>query len=203
MMILIYAVLTAGKTFILGYTDEDSGIFEASKNNPVIIFDDFTTSFHWVDFNFKVKSSALKIIKLKENVEENFRFIYYAMKCIGYKPQDHARHWISKYSKIKIPISPLPIQEEIVKILDNFTQLEAELEGRKKQYEYYRDEMLSFGEEIELGNIGKVSMCKRIFKSETTSIGEIPFYKIGTFGKEPNAYISNNLYNDYKNRFLS
>ena len=50
------------------------------------------------------------------------------MRCIGYQPQDHARHWISKYSKIKIPIPPLTIQKEIVKILDNFTQLETELE---------------------------------------------------------------------------
>ena len=55
-------VLTAGQTFILGYTDEISGIYLASKDKPVIIFDDFTTSFHWVDFNFKVKSSAMKLL---------------------------------------------------------------------------------------------------------------------------------------------
>lgn len=56
-------VLTAGQTFILGYTFEKDGIYKASKKNPVIIFDDFTTSYHWVDFNFKVKSSAMKMLR--------------------------------------------------------------------------------------------------------------------------------------------
>ena len=141
-------VLTAGQSFILGYTSESEGIYNADKYNPVIIFDDFTTTFHWVDFNFKVKSSAMKMIRPQQNTDIDFRFIYFAMRCIGYQPQDHARHWISKYSKIQIPIPPLTIQKEIVKILDNFTQLEAELEAeleaRKKQYEYYRNQLLSF-----------------------------------------------------------
>ena len=58
-------VLTAGKTFILGYTNEQTGVYKAKKENPVIIFDDFTASFKWVDFLFKVKSSAMKILKNK------------------------------------------------------------------------------------------------------------------------------------------
>ena len=58
-------VLTAGRTFILGYTNEQNGIYKASKENPVIIFDDFTTSFHWVEFDFKVKSSAMKMLRPK------------------------------------------------------------------------------------------------------------------------------------------
>ncbi len=97
-------VLTAGQSFILGFTDEEDGIFDASKENPVIIFDDFTTSFHWVDFSFKVKSSAMKLIKPISNEFINFRFIYYAMRCLIYKPQDHARQWISVYSKFVIPL---------------------------------------------------------------------------------------------------
>lgn len=56
-------VLTAGESFVLGYIDETEGIYKANKKNPVIIFDDFTTSFHWVDFDFKVKSSALKLLR--------------------------------------------------------------------------------------------------------------------------------------------
>ncbi len=139
-------VLTAGQTFILGYTDENFGIYNASSGKPVIIFDDFTTSFHWVDFNFKVKSSAMKMLT-KCNDEIDFRFAYYAMRCILYSPQDHARQWISVYSKFQIPIPPLPIQQEIVRILDNFTkleaELEAELEARKKQYDYYRNQLLT------------------------------------------------------------
>jgi len=153
-------VLTAGQSFILGYTDEIEGIYNADKQNAVIIFDDFTTAFHWVDFNFKVKSSAMKMIRPQQHTNIDFRFVYFAMRCIGYQPQDHARHWISKYSKIKIPIPPLTIQKEIVKILDNFTQLEgeleAELEARKKQYEYYREALLSFGDDVEFRALGEV-----------------------------------------------
>jgi len=141
-------VLTAGRSFILGYTDETDGIYEASKENPVIIFDDFTTSFHWVDFHFKVKSSAMKMLRPKKDAGIVFRFIYYAMKCISYTPQNHARQWISQYSMFSVPIPPIPVQQEIANILDNFTQLEAELEAeleaRRTQYKYYRGKSLDF-----------------------------------------------------------
>jgi Restriction endonuclease S subunits len=153
-------VLTAGQTFILGYTDETEGIYEASKENPVIIFDDFTTSFHWVDFEFKVKSSAMKMLRPKKGSDIIFRFIYFAMKCVVYNPQDHARQWISVYSKFQIPVPPLPIQKEIVTILDSFTQLEAELEAeleaRRAQYAYYRKQLLSATEEEVIVNSEKV-----------------------------------------------
>ena len=139
-------VLTAGKTFVLGYTNEKVGIFPASKQNPVIIFDDFTTSFHWVDFSFKVKSSAMKILKPK--TIDSLRYMFYAMKCIHFVATEHSRHWIAKYSNFSIPLPPLEIQQEIVKILDKFTELEAELEAelevRKKQYYYYRERLLDF-----------------------------------------------------------
>lgn len=141
-------VLTAGQTFILGYTDETEGIFCASKDNPVIIFDDFTTSFHWVDFDFKIKSSAMKMLRPRADMNISFRFVYYAMKCIKYQTLEHSRQWISKYSQLEIPLPPMEVQNEIVRILDCFTQLEAELEAeldcRKRQYEFYRDQLLSF-----------------------------------------------------------
>lgn len=141
-------VLTAGQTFILGYTDETEGVFNASKDNPVIIFDDFTTSFHWVDFDFKIKSSAMKMLRPKADMDISFRFVYYAMKCIKYQTLEHSRQWISKYSQLEIPLPPIEVQNEIVRILDHFTQLEAELEAeldcRKRQYEFYRDQLLSF-----------------------------------------------------------
>jgi type I restriction enzyme M protein len=150
-------VLTAGKGFIMGYTNETEGIYHASKEDPVIIFDDFTTSFHLVDFDFKIKSSAMKMIRPKENVEMDFKFVYFAMRCLDYKPKKHARHWISKYSLFAIPVPPLPVQKEIVKIIDNFTELELELKSelkaeeraRKKQYEYYRGKLLTFKEKQE------------------------------------------------------
>lgn len=144
-------VLTAGQSFILGYTNEDDGIYKASPQNPTIIFDDFTTGFHWVDFDFKVKSSAMKMLKLKESKKENdFRYIYMAMKTIDYIPTNHTRHWISIYSKFEIPLPPPTIQREIVSVLDSFTTLidkmKQEVELRKKQMEYYREKLLLFDE---------------------------------------------------------
>ena len=133
-------VLTAGQTFILGYTDEIDGIYNASKEKPVIIFDDFTTSNHWVDFDFKVKSSAMKILIPKTN--NMFKYIYYCINNINYHPKEHSRQWIQTYSQFAIPIPPIEIQEEIVKILDKFGELEAELEARKSQYEFWRAKLL-------------------------------------------------------------
>ncbi len=145
-------VLTAGKTFILGYTNEKDNIYQASKSSPVIIFDDFTTATQWVDFPFKVKSSAMKIL-LPKNPTINIRFIFFYMQTISYNISgEHTRQWISRYSQITIPIPPLEIQQEIVKILDQFSALTtdllagipAEIEARKKQYEYYREKLLAF-----------------------------------------------------------
>ncbi|BDQ27405.1 hypothetical protein ASB1_10810 [Helicobacter heilmannii] len=105
-------VLTAGKGFLLGYTNETEGIYPASKENPVIIFDDFTTTFHCVDFPFKVKSSAIKLLTPKRNLV-SLKFTYYAMLSMDFKPRprDHMRHWITKYSIFKIPLPPLPEQQ--------------------------------------------------------------------------------------------
>lgn len=179
-------VLTAGQTFILGYTDETNGIYEASRENPVIIFDDFTTSFHWVDFNFKVKSSAMKMLRVSSEREVSFRFVYYAMKCIKYQSLEHSRQWISKYSQIEIPLPPIEVQTEIVRILDKFTSLEAELEAelkaeldcRKRQYEYYRDKLFSFdnvgGQEVEWKKMGEV--CKNICSGGTPLTSKPEYY---------------------------
>lgn len=111
-------------------------------------------------------------------------------------------------NKISFPIPPLPVQEEIVRILDTFaeltTELTTELTMRKQQYEYYRDSLLTFGENVEwrtLGEVGDVKMCKRILKNQTSDVGDVPFYKIGTFGKEPNAYISRETFEEYKSKY--
>lgn len=151
-------VLTAGQSFILGYTNEENGIYKASKENPVIIFDDFTTGFHWVDFDFKVKSSAMKMLKPKHN-EIDFKYIYYAMSTLNFIPGSHARHWISIYSQLTVPVPPMEVQCEIVHILDDFTllsaELSAELKARQKQYEYYLHHLLDIkeGKEMTIGDI--------------------------------------------------
>ena len=153
-------VLTAGKTFILGYTNETEGIYPASEEEPVIIFDDFTTAFKWVEFPFKAKSSAMKMLTLKSGTNSLFKYVYYAMQCIVYNSSDHARQWISKYSNIEIPVPPVEIQEAIVEILDKFTnleaELEAELEARTLQYEYYRDSLFEALDcpRVSLGSLG-------------------------------------------------
>ena len=155
-------VLTAGQTFILGYTNEKTGIYQASKEKPVIIFDDFTTGFHWVDFDFKVKSSAMKMLRPACD-DISFRYVYYAMSSIHFEPGTHTRHWISIYSQFEIPVPPLPVQEEIVRILDSFTELQAELQAelqkRLQQYNYYRDNLLSFEgrTDVEWKKLGEIA----------------------------------------------
>lgn len=147
-------VLTAGQSFILGYTNEKDGIYHASKNNPVIIFDDFTTSKQWVDFKFKVKSSAMKMLTIKDEFKNEvlLRYVWHYLGTITYKPDQHGRQWIGTYSKFLVPIPPLKLQEKIVQILDKFTdyvtELTSELTSRKKQYSFYRDKLLLFEDEI-------------------------------------------------------
>lgn len=184
-------VLTAGQTFILGYTNETEGIYQASKENPVIIFDDFTTSKKWVDFNFKVKSTAMKILKVKSGVSNILiRYVWHYLGTITYSPDQHGRQWISTYSKFKIPIPPLEIQEEIVKILDKFTdyvtELTTELTLRQKQYNYYRDKLFTFeGEEVEWKTLGEIATIQRgasprpISKFLTDNEDGVPWIKIG------------------------
>ena len=148
-------VLTAGKTFILGYTNETTGIYRASEH-PTIIFDDFTTANKWVDFDFKAKSSAMKMLTSKDEKVCLLKYIYYWLNTLPADSivGDHNRQWISNYAQKLFPLPPLRVQARIVEILDKFTQLEAELEkeleaeleARKKQYAYYRDQLLNFSQ---------------------------------------------------------
>ena len=102
-------VLTAGKSFIIGYTNETTGIY---SNLPCIIFDDFTTDSKLVNFPFKVKSSAMKILKVNQNVEIDYVAIFMSItRLIG---DTHKRYWISEYSKLEIPIPPQKEQKRIV-----------------------------------------------------------------------------------------
>ena len=159
-------VLTAGQSFILGYTNETDGIYNSSKENAVIIFDDFTGAFKWVDFPFKVKSSAIKM--LKTNDKAILRYIFHCMGTLNFSSDEHKRLWISIYSQFKIPVPPIEIQSEIVRILDTFTalitELTAELAARKKQYEYYRDKLLTF-DDVEFKPLGEI--CELITKGTT------------------------------------
>jgi len=86
-------------------------------NLPVIIFDDFTTASKFVDFPFKVKSSAMKILHAKKD-RADIRFLYYIIQKIKFTNGEHKRYWISEYSKIKIPLPPLEVQKQIVEKIE-------------------------------------------------------------------------------------
>ena len=102
-------VLTAGKSFIIGYTNEATGIF---SNIPCIIFDDFTTDSKLVDFPFKVKSSAMKILKVHKDIDIEYVASFMSItRLIG---DTHKRYWISEYSKLEIPLPPYKEQKRII-----------------------------------------------------------------------------------------
>jgi type I restriction enzyme S subunit len=124
-------VLTAGKTFILGYTSEKEGIY---TEPPVIIFDDFTTAVKYVDFNFKVKSSAMKILSVRNNKDHCLGFIFHRMVLLDFHPGEHKRHWISEYSKIELDIPDIVEQESIYKVINEMDKEIRALRSRLKKY---------------------------------------------------------------------
>lgn len=121
----IIPVLTAGKSFVLGYTIDDEKTF---SNIPIILFDDFTTENKYVDFPFKVRSSAAKILIAKNDLF-NFKFMYEAMQIINFVSTDHKRYWISEYQNLKLPIPPLPEQKKIAEILSTWDDVIAKCKG--------------------------------------------------------------------------
>lgn len=104
-------VLTAGKTFVLGHTTETIGIYNSL---PVIIFDDFTTESKYVDFPFKAKSSAMKILSAKPGVD--LRFAFERMQLVDYAAVDHKRRWIGEYSKLEVDVPPIEEQRAIARV---------------------------------------------------------------------------------------
>lgn len=140
-------VLTAGTTFILGYTNEEHGIF---KNIPVIIFDDFTTSIKYVDFPFKAKSSAMKMLIPKHD-KVNLRFVYEVMLQIKYQVADHKRHWIGEYSKLEITVPPT--QEEQTRIANILSDMDAEITVLENKLDKYRNIKLGMMQNLLTGKI--------------------------------------------------
>ena len=135
-------VLTAGKSFILGKTNETDGIFDQL---PVIIFDDFTTATQFVNFRFKVKSSAMKILHINTDLVIP-KYIFYRLQIIQFDHSTHKRYWIQSYSKIKVLIPPLDEQFRIVaRIEELFSELDKAvdtLKTTKEQLEVYRQAVL-------------------------------------------------------------
>ena len=118
------------------------GVFDKT---PVIIFDDFTTATQYVNFPFKVKSSAMKILHINKDLVLP-KYIYYRIQIIQFDHSTHKRYWIQQYSKIRVSIPPIPEQERIVaRIEELFSQLDAGVETLKKtkaQLAVYRQAVL-------------------------------------------------------------
>lgn len=171
------------------------------------------------DFSFSNFTSAIRVKKSSE-LDFNFlyRFLFFSyISGITEKMQSHStgiRNLDSKlYKNIEIPFPPLPEQHRIVKLLDEVFEkttkakenAEKNLNNSKELFESYLQSVFANpGEDWDektLGDIGKPSMCKRILKHQTSSVGEIPFYKIGTFGKTPNAFISKEIYNEFRTKY--
>lgn len=108
-------VLTAGKSFILGYTNETDNIFD---DLPVIIFDDFTTESKFVDFSFKVKSSAMKILHINQDLVLP-KYAFYLMQATEIDHDNHQRYWISTYSQEIVALPPINEQERILTALEH------------------------------------------------------------------------------------
>lgn len=194
-------VLTAGKTFILGYTNDTEGIY---KNLPVIIFDDFTTESKYVDFDFKVKSSAMKILKAENNI--TLKYLYYLMQTLSFNHDTHKRYWISEYSKLKIDIpDKIEEQQEIVQVLDTMSDI---IRLREECISHAQDLISSlfieiFGEPIKndknyktyaIKSLGKVTTGTTPSSSKENMFGgNIPFVTPGdleTDGDKYNRYLT-------------
>ena len=183
----------------------------------------------------------------RDDKQLNAKYLYYSLEGRHYKVPTSGipQLTVPVIKKEKVSIPPLDVQTRIVNVLDNFEKicsdlnigLPAEIEARQKQYEYYRDKLLTFAENgntilsraeqsraeqsraeqsralikllqyvfgyvrIFLGDVGSICMCKRILKSQTNTVRGVPFYKIGTFGKEADAYISQETFNEYRSKY--
>lgn len=196
-------VLTPGKSFILGYTNEKEGIYDRL---PTIIFDDFTTAFKYVDFPFKVKSSAMKMLNTT-SVNFDIKFIYYLMQTINFEAKEHKRYWISKYSKLQVRIPPLEEQKKIAAILDAADDYRKKTKALINKYDQLTQSLFldMFGDPFK----GEVSPLKNnitvlggyAFKSKDFIQVGLPLIKIGTVNKGyfeidnfsflPESYLSN------------
>ena len=155
-------VLTANKSFILGYTNEKNNIY---SDVPVIIFDDFTTEKKYVDFQFKVKSSAIKILKPKGN--NVLKFLFELMNTINFEAKEHKRYYISTYQKLFVYV-PKDIKEQ-QKIADCFFSIDAliDAESRKlKALEKY-----------------KIGLMQKLFPAEGKTLPEWRFPEFQACGE--------------------
>jgi type I restriction enzyme S subunit len=169
-------VLTANKSFILGYTDEDFGIY---KDTPVIIFDDFTTDSKFVDFPFKVKSSAIKILKPKNN-EINLKFVFEKMKSIKFPVGNHKRYYISQYQDMNIVVpkgknEQDKIAEILFKVDEDIDRTEEIIKKTEKLKKGLMQELFSEKLKVKSQKLG--NLASNIYSGGTPSRSKMEYYR--------------------------
>lgn len=182
-------VLTPGQTFILGYTNEKDGIY--SDPLPVIIFDDFTTATKLVNFPFKVKSSAMKILK-PANKNVYILYWYYYLSSLKVDNDLHKRYWISTFANRQVPVPALSEQKRIAERLDKVQELIAlQKEQLKKLDDLIKSRFIDlFGNPItnpkgwplkRIGDLFKITSGGTPSRkhSEYFENGDIPWVKTG------------------------
>lgn len=185
-------VLTAGKSFILGYTSETEGLYD---KGPTILFDDFTTATQWVDFPFKVKSSACKMLTARDS-GVSLRLVYELMKTIPYVPSDHMRHWIGIASKWTVAVPPAAEQQAIAEAISDAAALVESLNAliaKKRDMKQAAMQRCKTPDRIgvpaALKRLSDVVEVRKgeLITSSTSGEGDIP---VIAGGKEP-AYFTN------------
>ena len=146
-------VLTANQAFILGYTNEEHGIYNKGE---VILFDDFTCDTKFANFPFKVKSSAMKLLRTKNGIP--ISYAYELLRYINYKPEGHARHWISIMQPLEVW---LPQIDEQIKVGEFLAKITEKIDKQKSL--------------IELLKKYKRGVVKAIFSGKLNLSDEYPF----------------------------
>ena len=178
-------VLTANKAFVLGYTHETEGIYVASKDSPVIIFDDFTTDNKFVDFDFKVKSSAIKILTAKHG-KALPRFVHGAMQLIKTEITEHKRRFISEYQFHPIDTPEIVEQQRIVGVLEVWDEYIEKLEQK-----------IALKEQLKKGLMQQLLTGKRRlpgFKKDWQAVKLGNISRIKTGGKDNQNKIADGMY---------
>ena len=148
-------VLTAGKTFVLGFTDESYGIY---RQLPVIIFDDFTTASRYVNFPFKAKSSAMKMLQNKDGYD--LKFMFEALQNYKYEPKEHQRHWISIFQNFKTLVPSYSEQRKIAECLSTIDSY-----------------ISSINEKVEQLKAHKKSLLQKLFPQNGKAVPEYRFFE--------------------------
>lgn len=162
----LYPIIDQGQSVYAGYTDDERYLLPDAE---YVLYGDHTCIIKYHKGSFAQGADGLKILI---PIGQNVKYIYYALSAYNLTSTEYKRHW-AQAKEIEIPLPPLPIQQEIVRILDTFTEaqanLEQELELRKKQYEYYRYQLLTFDENVpskKMAEICELKAGKAISASE-------------------------------------